>query len=161
MGDYSTCLILQCSLFCITQQWSQSAQACNCLTPASTPPLMKQPNRKRSCDGVEAGPGTETGCGSETSQGCRSSLWFKLSERGRIPHLNCHFNSCCVSLVPPTRRLGSLRVTCCWISNSNHRHLRKLTLSQRCLTWSLSPGGHLTCRIFWIVCLCPGFGAAF
>lgn len=91
----------KCPIFCISQQWSQSAQSCNCLTPSSTRPLMKQPNHKQSFDGVEAGPSTETGCGSETSWGCSSTLWFKLSERARIPFSNCHFNSKPLSLMLP------------------------------------------------------------
>lgn len=46
--DLSFLFLFQCSLLCISQQWSQSAQACDCLTLSSTLPLMKQPNHKQS-----------------------------------------------------------------------------------------------------------------
>lgn len=74
---------------------------------------MKQPNHRQSCDGVEAGPSTETGCGSKTSLGCSSALWFKLSERARIPFLDCHFKlQTCRSLMLPLA--GS--APCSWLT---------------------------------------------
>lgn len=154
--------ILYCPLFCISQQWSQSAQGCDCLTPSSTLPLTNLPNHRRRCHGVEAGPGTETGCGSETSSGCSDALWLKLSERARIPFLDCHFTSRLVSLalMLPLTWLGSFKVTCCWISSSNHRYLRTLTSPQNhpACVWLEFTGVHWSAGPF-ASSLCSGCGA--